>query len=195
MLFTNIWYLIWCIFKMAPFIDKYSKQPIYVFQQIWLLTHWFLIYLFFFQSLKIFKKHHVRIFIFALILNVRPLLEHLHNLHIANHTELYRREKDLHSAFPDTFIYFAKTTIFPYFSLILEFLKKHITAISLYLLYRLDYFILKNDRFTFDITINLSIVSNVHGYINACCFHFAYYYSQLLRRFLSFYTFNMYTNW
>jgi hypothetical protein len=34
MLFTNIWCLIWCIFKKAPFVGKHSEQAIYVFQQI-----------------------------------------------------------------------------------------------------------------------------------------------------------------
>jgi hypothetical protein len=108
MLFTNILCLICYIFKMAPFFrqifwtsNQYSSTD-YGFKNI---IFWN-IYIFF-TSLKIFKEHHVvRTFIFTLVFNLHPFLEHLHNLHIANYTELYSdmlncSEKGLQSVFPD----------------------------------------------------------------------------------------------
>jgi hypothetical protein len=76
---------------MAPFVDKCSEQPIFVFQKIMALkTLLSEIFIFFFTTFKIFKEHRVvRIFSYALVFNFSPFLEHLYNFREANYTELY----------------------------------------------------------------------------------------------------------
>jgi hypothetical protein len=72
---------------MAPFFGKNSKQAIYIFSTDYGFKNIFSEIFMFFTSYKIFKEHHgVRSFIFTLVFNFHPFLEHIHNLHIAKYT-------------------------------------------------------------------------------------------------------------
>jgi hypothetical protein len=90
---------------MALFFGKFPEQAIYIFQQIMALrTSFSEIFTYFFTSAKIYLEHHVvRTFILTVVFSFHPFLEHLHNLHTANYTKLYRDMFycSLHSVLPD----------------------------------------------------------------------------------------------